>query len=190
MTSSIKTKIHVEGLSELEKALQEIPRATGGNVLKRAIVKPAQMFADHARELAPKESGKLKQEIKVSKPKVISAGKAAFAAAMREGATRAEAGHAARAANAAAGGAGGAIGVGLTVMPLAFCCLMKASATRFWALASCSASSLAVSAALALASSAVRLATRSSSSSTWPSRSVYCAAVDCWCCTTHSGRAW
>lgn len=106
MTSSIKTKIHVEGLSELEKALQEIPRATGGNVLKRAIVKPAQMFADHARELAPKESGKLKQEIKVSKPKVISAGKAAFAAAMREGATRAEAGHAARAANAAAGGAG------------------------------------------------------------------------------------
>lgn len=106
MTRSIKTKIRVEGLSELEEALRELPRATGGNVLKRAIVKPAQMFADHARELAPKESGRLKRAIRVSKPKVISAGKAAFAAAMREGATRAEAGQAARAANAAAGGAG------------------------------------------------------------------------------------
>jgi HK97 gp10 family phage protein len=106
MARSLKTTMRVEGLSDLEKALQELPRATGGNVLKRAIVKPAQVFADRARDLAPKDEGVLKEEIKVSKPKVISAGKAAFAAAMREGATRAEAGQAAREANRAAGGAG------------------------------------------------------------------------------------
>lgn len=106
MSRSIKSKMRVEGLKELEAALQELPRATGGNVLKRAIIKPAQLFADRAIDLAPKKSGKLKRSIRVSKPRVISAGKAAFAAAMREGATRAEAGEAARAANAASGGAG------------------------------------------------------------------------------------
>jgi HK97 gp10 family phage protein len=109
--ASIKTTMRIEGLSELEKALQELPRATGGNVLKRAIVKPAEVFAARARELAPvsvtpTHNFHLKDEIKVGKPKVISPGKAAFAAAMAEGATRAEAGQAARAANAAGGGQG------------------------------------------------------------------------------------
>ena len=89
--ASIKTLIKVEGLRELERALQELPRATGGNVLKRAIVKPAEVFAERARQLAPKRTGRLKQEIAVGKPRVISAGAAAFATAMREGATRAEA---------------------------------------------------------------------------------------------------
>lgn len=98
--------VRIEGLKELEEALQELPRATGGNVLKRAILKPANVFRDYAAQLAPKRTGRLKQEIKVSKPKIITAGKAAFAQAMREGATRAEAGQAARAANAAAGGKG------------------------------------------------------------------------------------
>jgi HK97 gp10 family phage protein len=106
MPRSLKTTMRVEGLRELEAALQELPRATGGNVLKRAVAKPANVFADRARDLAPKDEGVLKNEIKVSTPKVISAGRAAFAAAMREGATRAEAGQAARAANSAAGGAG------------------------------------------------------------------------------------
>lgn len=104
--ASIKTTMKVEGLKDLERALHELPRATGGNVLKRAILAPAKVFADRARELAPEDTGKLKNEIAVGKPKIISAGKAAFARAMSEGATRAEAGLAARAANAAAGGAG------------------------------------------------------------------------------------
>lgn len=104
--ASIKTKVRVEGLSDLEKSLQDMTRSTGGNVLKRAIVKPAQVFADRASELAPERTGRLKKEILVGQPKIITAGKAAFAEAMREGATRAEAGQAARAANAAAGGKG------------------------------------------------------------------------------------
>lgn len=104
--ASMRKTIKVEGLKELEKALHELPRATGGNVLKRAILIPAQAFAEEARKAAPKDTGLLRQEIKPSKPRIISAGKAAFAAAMSSGASRVEAGQAARDANRAAGGAG------------------------------------------------------------------------------------
>jgi HK97 gp10 family phage protein len=102
----MKTTVKIEGLSELEAALQELPRATGGNVLKRAIVKPATAFAEKARERATKRTGDLKRGIVVGKPRVISAGKAAFAEAMRRGASRAEAGAASREANRESGGAG------------------------------------------------------------------------------------
>lgn len=104
--ASTKTMLHVEGLKELETALLELPKSTQGNVLKRAAVAAAADFADHAQGLAPRRSGKLQTEIKVAKPKIINPGTAAFGAAMREGATRAEAAAAARAANQAAGGEG------------------------------------------------------------------------------------
>lgn len=104
--ASIKQTIKVEGLRELEKALHELPRATAGRVLKKAILKPAQEFADAASAVAPVLTGNLKAEIKPSKPRIITAGKAAFAAAMKSGATRAEAGAAAREANREAGGSG------------------------------------------------------------------------------------
>lgn len=103
---SIKSTVKVEGLKELEDALLELPKSVQGNVLKRAAVAAAADFADHASALAPEDRGKLKSEIKVAKPKIINAGTAAFAAAMREGATRAEAAQAARTANRAAGGVG------------------------------------------------------------------------------------
>lgn len=104
--ASVKQTIRVEGLKELEAALHELPRATGGNVLKRAILKPAQAFAVEASAIAPIDTGNLRTEIKPGKPRIITAGKAAFAAAMRSGASRSEAGEAAREANRAAGGAG------------------------------------------------------------------------------------
>lgn len=104
--ASIKSSIRMEGLKELEDALLELPKSVQGNVLKRAAVVPAADFADHASRLAPKDKGKLTREIKVSKPKIINPGTAAFASAMKEGATRAEAAAAARAANRAAGGTG------------------------------------------------------------------------------------
>lgn len=106
MARSIKTSIKVEGLKELEDALLELPKSVQGNVLKRAAVAAAADFADHASRLAPKDKGKLSTEIKVAKPKIINPGTAAFAAAMKEKATRAEAAQAARAANRAAGGKG------------------------------------------------------------------------------------
>ena len=107
--ASIKTSIKVEGLKELEDALLELPKSVQGNVLKRAAVAAAADFADHASRLAPKDTGELKTEIKVAKPKIINPGTAAFASAMKEGASRAEAAAAARAANRAAGGKGRAV---------------------------------------------------------------------------------
>lgn len=104
--ASLKKAIRIDGLKELEDALQELPRATGGNVLKRAILQPAQAFADAAAAIAPVDSGFLKSEIRPGKPRIITAGKAAYAQAMQGGATRSEAAAAARAANSAAGGSG------------------------------------------------------------------------------------
>lgn len=101
-----KISFKVEGLKELEKALLELPKSVQGNVLKRAVAGPGADFADAAAEKAPKDRPLLALEIKVSKPKIINPGTAAFAAAMREGSTRAEAAQAARAANRAAGGTG------------------------------------------------------------------------------------
>lgn len=104
--ASIKSSIKMEGLKELEDALLELPKSVQGNVLKRAVSTAAADFADHASRLAPKDKGKLATEIKVGKAKVVTPGAAAFAAAMKENATRAEAAQAARAANRAAGGRG------------------------------------------------------------------------------------
>lgn len=96
----------VEGLSDLNDALAEFSKATSGNILKRAVGTAGAMFAEHAIAIAPKDTGQLKREIKVSKPKIITAGKAAFAQAMRETGDRAIAAQAARAANQSAGGTG------------------------------------------------------------------------------------
>lgn len=105
--ASVKSMIKVEGLKELEDALLELPKATQGNILKKAAVAAAAAFADYASSLAPKGiTGRLKERIVVAKPRIINPGTAAFAAAMQEGRTRAEAAQAARAANQAAGGKG------------------------------------------------------------------------------------
>lgn len=106
-----KSSFKIEGLKELEEALLELPKATQGNVLKRAVAIPAADFADDASSRAPKDRGVLESEIKVSQPKIINPGTAAFAAAMQEGGTRAEAAAAARAANRAAGGKGKSVSV-------------------------------------------------------------------------------
>lgn len=104
--ASLKTTVKVEGLKELEDNMKVLSKATQGNVLKRAATAAAADYADLAISMAPQKSGMLKKEIKVAKAKIISPGKAAFAAAMSEGSTRAEASSAARAANKAAGGEG------------------------------------------------------------------------------------
>lgn len=60
-----KVSFRVEGLSELKEALEELPKATGKNVLKRALLKAAEpMRADAERE-APRESGQLAASIKI-----------------------------------------------------------------------------------------------------------------------------
>ncbi len=92
--------VHVEGLKELEAALKELPKATGKNVIRRALNKAVQPMADEAE--AKIRVKRVQDPIAVSKIKFSGgeAGKRAFAEALASGATRQEAGQAARAANA------------------------------------------------------------------------------------------
>lgn len=98
-------KVKVEGLKELEAALKELPKATGRNVIRRALTTAALPVAELARANAPFKEGVLRRSIIVSKIRFSKgeAGKAAFAAAMKRGASRAEAAQAAHEANAEGG---------------------------------------------------------------------------------------
>lgn len=90
--------VKVEGFGELEKALSELPRATAKNVARRALLRAGQPVADHAKRLVPVDSGGLRDSIVVTTKTANKPGAGAFAAAMKGGATRAEAGQAMRAA--------------------------------------------------------------------------------------------
>jgi HK97 gp10 family phage protein len=48
-----RTTVHVEGLKELEAALNQLPKSTGKAVLRRTLKKAGQPIADNARALAP-----------------------------------------------------------------------------------------------------------------------------------------
>jgi HK97 gp10 family phage protein len=95
-------KIKVEGLKEIQAALQDLSKATAKNVVKRVLLKRAQPIVEAARTRAPVRTGKLRDAI-IAQARGGNAGKAAFAEAMRGGASRVEAGRAAREANRAAG---------------------------------------------------------------------------------------
>lgn len=96
-----KEVMKLEGLKELDEALKELPKATGKNVLRRALTAAAEPIAAQAIQAVPVKTGRLKKSIGVSRVKFSSgdAGKRAFAAAMRAGASRAEAREAAISAN-------------------------------------------------------------------------------------------
>lgn len=96
--------LRVDGLKELEDALGELSKATGKNVLRRALLAAARPIEAQAKELAPVKFGYLKRSIGTSKVSFSSgnAGKRAFAEAMARGASRSEAGAAAREANVGA----------------------------------------------------------------------------------------
>lgn len=57
------TDAKVEGLSELNAALGELPKTTAKNVLKRTLLKPAKLIDDAASSMAPKLTGKLQISI-------------------------------------------------------------------------------------------------------------------------------
>lgn len=81
----------VDGLKELAAGLDEFKTATANNVMRRALVAAAQPIADEAKQLAPVRTGKLRDSIQVWAKFSNAIGKAAFAKAMRRGATKAEA---------------------------------------------------------------------------------------------------
>ncbi|WP_233469463.1 HK97-gp10 family putative phage morphogenesis protein [Neorhizobium petrolearium] len=56
----MRLKVRVEGLKELDKALGALPRATGKNVSRRALMKAGQVIADAGRDNAPEKEGHLK----------------------------------------------------------------------------------------------------------------------------------
>ncbi|WP_340109462.1 HK97-gp10 family putative phage morphogenesis protein [Pikeienuella sp. HZG-20] len=61
------TRFTVEGLRELEKALEDLRPATAKNVARRALVKATQPVADHMSELAPPgKYNNLKRSIGIS----------------------------------------------------------------------------------------------------------------------------
>lgn len=101
-----RTTVKIEGLKDLQEALKEFSKATAGNILKRAVMAGGAEVADEAVRRAPKRTGTLKTEIKVSKAKIINPGTSAYAQAIRETGDKAIAAAAARAANRAAGGSG------------------------------------------------------------------------------------
>ena len=94
----------VEGLSDLEDALKELPKATAKNCIRRALLLAAVPIEQEATNLI--RVRRVKPQIATAKIKFTSgdAGKRAFAEAMARGATRLEAGQAAHEANAAATG--------------------------------------------------------------------------------------
>lgn len=101
----MKTTLKVEGLAELQKGLEQFKKSTQTGVLNRVLKRAAKPIEAAAKANAPVDSGELRDSITTEVVRQ-NAGKAAFADAMRSGASRAEAGQAARAANRAAAGRG------------------------------------------------------------------------------------
>lgn len=96
--------VKISGLRELDAALAQFKKSTARGVMNRALKKAAKPIAEQARADAPVDTGELRESINIRvKGPGGSAGKAAFAAAMRSGATRGEAAKAAREANREAG---------------------------------------------------------------------------------------
>lgn len=53
----MKTRLHVEGLRELDKALGELPKSTGKAVLRRVLKKAGEPIAADMRAMAPDAPG-------------------------------------------------------------------------------------------------------------------------------------
>lgn len=101
----MRATMKIEGLAELAKGLEQFKKSTQTGVLNRVLKKAAKPVEDAARRNAPVDSGDLRDSLTTEVIRT-NAGKAAFAEAMRSGASRSEAGQAARAANREAAGQG------------------------------------------------------------------------------------
>lgn len=62
----MKVRVEVQGLSDLVSAFEELPKATGKNVIKRILMRRAEPIADDARALVPVDWGDLRESITVS----------------------------------------------------------------------------------------------------------------------------
>lgn len=100
-----KDVVTIDGLSDLDKALGELPKSTARGVLHRVLRKAAAPMAAEAQRLAPDDPASgapdLHTSIDVSTKLKNPTGKSEYAAVMRSGGTKAEAGAAMRAARRA-----------------------------------------------------------------------------------------
>ncbi len=62
----VATTFKIEGLSEVAEGLNELSKATGTNVLKRALKAAADPISSAAKQKAPRFSGHLQQSVKPS----------------------------------------------------------------------------------------------------------------------------
>lgn len=77
--------VSVSGLSDLDRALGNLSKATARNVLRRTLTKAAEPIRDEARKLAPHRTGKLRDSIMISTKVKNKVGNAEYSAAMRAG---------------------------------------------------------------------------------------------------------
>jgi HK97 gp10 family phage protein len=112
----MKTRVRIEGLKDLDRALGELPRATARATLKRVLLKAGRPIAEAAKLYAPVDKGDLKDDITVSAKIKNDVGKKEFTQAMRRGDGTAAAVKAMRSARREAGGEGSfaEVGVGPT----------------------------------------------------------------------------
>lgn len=61
----MKTTVSVDGLRELDAALSDLPKATGKNVMRRALRKVAEPIAADMKSMAPVDEGDLRDGIGV-----------------------------------------------------------------------------------------------------------------------------
>lgn len=59
-------KVKVDGLKEIDKSLQQLPKATAKNVVRRILKKSAKPIQRRAKSLAPVRTGTLRDSIFVS----------------------------------------------------------------------------------------------------------------------------
>lgn len=77
--------VQVRGLSDLDKALGQLSKATARNVLKRTLTKAAEPIRDEAKRLVPVRTGKLRDSIMIAARVKNKVGNAEYSAAMRAG---------------------------------------------------------------------------------------------------------
>lgn len=63
---AVKTTIHVDGLKELDRALGELPKATGKNVIRRVLRKSLEPILTAAKANAPVATGRLRDSMVIS----------------------------------------------------------------------------------------------------------------------------
>lgn len=101
------TRVRIEGLRELEAGLENLTKRTGKAAILRGMKNAMKPMRDLAKSYAPYEYGGLEKSIIMTTKRPADyqdPGKAAYAEAMRSGATRAQAGAALRSAVAGSGG--------------------------------------------------------------------------------------